>query len=172
MSGVLIEIDNSTEHTELNDAGCQYIHEYSTNEKKIIINKIKMLSKIEHVEIFKMLKNNNIKYTENSNGIFINFININNKVIVLLDNFINFCLENKDTLVENEKIIKEKQNIVDTKYSSSSSSCSDDEDTPSEELFVTNIDGSKINLKKIKPIYTGIQAKIIKNYKDGVKLNK
>lgn len=157
----------STVNTEVKD-----MHEYSIVEKKEIVNKIKMLSKIEHIEIFKIFKKNNIKYTENSNGIFINFMNIDDSVITSLDKFIKFCYKNKDSLVEKENILNEKKNIIENKYYSSSSSNSDEEIISDHDEEHASVDGSKIVLKKNKPTYTGIKAKIMKNYKVGVKTNK
>ena len=154
------------------DTDVKDIHEYSIVEKKELVNKINMLSKIEHIEIFKIFKKNNIKYTENSNGIFINFMNIADSVITLLDKFIKFCYKNKDSLVEKENILNENKNIIENKYYSSSSSNSDEEIISDHDEEHNNVDGSKIVLKKDKPTYTGIKAKIMKNYKVGVKTNK
>ena len=162
------EINNNSHNKDIN----KNIHEYSIIEKKEIVNKIGTLSKIEHIEIFKILKKNNIKYTENSNGIFINFINVDNHIIESLDEFIKFCYKNKDSLVENENILNEKKNIIENKYYSTSSSNSDDEIQYDYEEESNNIDGSKINLKKNKPKFTGVKAKIMNNYKVGVKTNK
>jgi hypothetical protein len=171
---------NNTSYSNLNlENDIKYIknklktHNFTINEKKEIINKIKTFSKIEHIEIFKIIKDNGVKYTENSNGIFINFVNIENNVIKLLDNFINFCSKNKDALVEKEIIINQNKNIIENKYVSSSSSNSEGDISSSEDEDETrDIDGSKINLKKNKPTYTGIKAQIIKNYKDCGRLNK
>ncbi len=148
-------------------------YKFSVLEKKEIVAKILMLSKIEHIEIFKIFKKNNIKYTENSNGIFINFMNIDDSVIALLDNFIKFCYKNKDSLVEKENILNEKKNIIENKYYSASSSNSDEDVIlKQEDDSVGGVDGSKINLKKNKPTFTGVKAKIMNNYKVGVKINK
>jgi len=149
-------------------------YEFSVLDKKEIVTKIQMLSKIEHIEIFKIFKKNNIKYTENSNGIFINFMNIDDSVITSLDKFIKFCYKNKDSLVEKENILNEKKNIIENKYYSASSSNSDDDVVPEheEEGDSDSIDGSKINLKKNKPTFTGVKAKIMNNYKVGVKTHK
>ena len=57
---------------EIND----YI--YTSNDKRKIISNIKKLSKIEHIEVFKIIQKEEIKYSENSNGIFINtFLSLN-----------------------------------------------------------------------------------------------
>ena len=168
----IVNESNIENHIESIQIKINNIRQYTVIEKKEIVNKIKSLSKIEHIEIFKILRRNNIKYTENSNGIFINLINIDNNIIKQIDQFISFCLNNKDSLVEKENIINEKKIIIDNKYYSSSSSNSDEETTIEDNYENKNIDGSKINLKKNKPTYTGIKAKIMKNYKEGVRLNK
>ena len=168
----IVNESNIENHIESIQIKINNIRQYTVIEKKEIVNKIKSLSKIEHIEIFKILRRNNIKYTENSNGIFINLINIDNNIIKQIDEFISFCLNNKDSLVEKENIINEKKIIIDNKYYSSSSSNSDEETTIEDNYENKNIDGSKINLKKNKPTYTGIKAKIMKNYKEGVRLNK
>ena len=104
----IVNESNIENHIESIQIKINNIRQYTVIEKKEIVNKIKSLSKIEHIEIFKILRRNNIKYTENSNGIFINLINIDNNIIKQIDEFISFCLNNKDSLVEKENIINEK----------------------------------------------------------------
>ena len=166
------KIHNNTIHDSEADDKVNNIRKFSVLEKKDLVAKIRMLSKIEHIEIFKIIKKNNIKYTENSNGIFINFMNIDDNVITLLDKFIKFCYKNKASLVEKENILNEKKHIIENKYYSTSSSNSDEEVISEHYTENNNIDGSKINLKKNKPTFTGIKAKIMNNYKVGVKTNK
>lgn len=146
---------------------------YTLSDKQMIIKNIKELSKIEHIEIFKILKNKNIKYSENSNGIFVNFNNIPNNIIGELYNFIKFCLKNKEELKKNEEFILQNKSIIENSIETNnirkchSPSTSDDEND--NEIIIPDdiitMDGTKINLKKDKPVYKGIKAKIMKNYK-------
>jgi hypothetical protein len=48
----------------------------------------------EHTEIFKILINNNIKYTENSNGIFVNMNKLNDSCIRDINLFLTFINNN------------------------------------------------------------------------------
>lgn len=67
-------------------------------KKNYIIQKVKNLSKFEHIQIFKLLTKHNIKYSENSNGVFVNLNYLSEAIITKIINFINFCIENKQLL--------------------------------------------------------------------------
>ena len=47
-------------------------------QKKEIINKINTLTNIQQKEIFNIIKRNNINYTFNKNGVFIDITKIDN----------------------------------------------------------------------------------------------
>tara|TARA_Y100000768_G_C23864105_1_gene627187 strand:+ start:171 stop:458 length:288 start_codon:yes stop_codon:yes gene_type:complete len=72
--------------------------------KKTLINDIKNLSKNEHIQIFHIIKNANIKYTENNNGIFINLNNINDNILYKLIDFIKYTKFNNNELEKIDKI--------------------------------------------------------------------
>jgi hypothetical protein len=99
----------------------EYNKEYNIDEidnlKKYIIDMVKTFTKFEHIEIFQIIKKNNIKYTENSNGIFVNLNYLPINILKKIEHFINFCLKNKDCLQkeisERDKI---KQLISESKY--------------------------------------------------------
>lgn len=73
-------------------------------KKKKLINDIKNLSKNEHIQIFHIIKNANIKYTENNNGIFINLNNINDEILYKLIDFIKYTKFNNNELEKIDKI--------------------------------------------------------------------
>lgn len=76
-------------------------------KKKYIIDTIKNFSKFEQVEIFKILKKNNVKYSENNNGIFINLNIVSENTLDEVELFINFCITKKNCLqIEKNKIDK------------------------------------------------------------------
>lgn len=61
------------------------------------INKLKKLNKIisklekcHHIKIFNIIKNNNINYSENRNGIFINLNEVSNKIIEEIEKYIEY----------------------------------------------------------------------------------
>tara|TARA_Y100000996_G_C22461737_1_gene618364 strand:+ start:377 stop:682 length:306 start_codon:yes stop_codon:yes gene_type:complete len=71
--------------------------------------KIEKLSNQHHIEIAKIFKNNNIKLTENNNGIFIKLNNIPTTVIQQIKNYLLFISsqENLINIDENKKEILE-----------------------------------------------------------------
>jgi hypothetical protein len=87
--------------------------EWTTRDKKHLIEKIGLLSQTEHDEIFKIIQMGHqdlgcdTTYTQNNNGIFINITNANNDVMRKVDDFVDFCLKNKDELDEYDKRINE-----------------------------------------------------------------
>jgi hypothetical protein len=61
---------------------------------KTLREKINNLEEYEHIEIFKILRKNNIKYTENNNGVFINMNKLSEKSIEDIESFISFINNN------------------------------------------------------------------------------
>ena len=78
-------------------------------EKKRLIENIQKLSKLELKEIFILLKNKNIEYSINKNGIFINLKNFDEKLIKELQDYVIFCKNNKIFLKNN---IKKNNNLI------------------------------------------------------------
>merc|ERR1712072_1269384 len=90
------------------------IQEYDTytnnKDRKYLKTVINQLSETEHIEIFKIIKNETDKFTENNNGIFINLSNLSDKIILKIVDFVNYCIKNKKML-DNEK--KERDSIIE-----------------------------------------------------------
>tara|TARA_Y100001970_G_C14220205_1_gene852180 strand:+ start:2254 stop:2559 length:306 start_codon:yes stop_codon:yes gene_type:complete len=80
---------------------------FNIKEKKQLVKDISNLNKIEHIEIFKIFKKDNIKYTENSNGIFINLNKVDDKTLLKVRNFLNFYNNNNKKL--NDYTIKRQE---------------------------------------------------------------
>lgn len=73
-------------------------------KKKFIIDKSKILKEEEHIEIFKIIKKHEIKFTKNSNGVFINLNKLSNVIIEEIHKFVSYCIENKNLLkIDNNK---------------------------------------------------------------------
>ncbi len=68
-------------------------------EKRQLIEQIANLGVTEHAEIFKLI-GKNVKYTQNSNGVFLNFKDLSDDVVEQIEKFVDFCLENKTHLDE------------------------------------------------------------------------
>lgn len=66
------------------------MNELDYNDKKILVNNIKNLNKKDlYKQIFILLLENNIKYTNNKNGVFFNINNLNDSLIRKINEIIN-----------------------------------------------------------------------------------
>lgn len=70
-------------------------------KKNYIISNVKNLHKYEQIQIFKICKNYKVKFSENSNGIFINLNYLAEFILYQIILFIKFCIKNK-TLLDKE----------------------------------------------------------------------
>ena len=77
---------------------------------KYIINKTKKLNKIQHIEIYKILRENKIFLTKNNNGIFVELFGLDKNIIHKLYNYIQYCISNNELLLEKEREIKKEKN--------------------------------------------------------------
>ena len=77
-----------------------------------IKNKIENMNTENHIEIAKILKNADIKLTENNNGIFINLTNLSNNILELLINYIEH-IKNQDDIL---KIIETKKEKIENTF--------------------------------------------------------
>ncbi len=139
--------------------------------KKDLVKEISNLSNNEHIEIFKIIRNRTDKYTKNDNGIFINISILDNETINMIKNFVIFCLDNKERLEEKEEIIRTEQDKMFKKNENKKKeeniikTISVQQDDKIKDIIEDDMEGIKISLKKLKPKYIGVKAKIIKNYK-------
>ena len=69
---------------------------------KTLRDKIQNLEKIHQKYILKIFCANNVPYTENSNGVFINMINIPDHIIEELYKYLNYVNIQENFLVEGE----------------------------------------------------------------------
>ena len=81
-----------------------------TSELQKIKSKIEKLDKNESVEIFKILVKNDINYSQNNNGVFIDLNYLNEICLIEIKAFLDFIEENKKHI--NEIEIKIKQNKI------------------------------------------------------------
>ena len=87
-------------------------------KKKFIIEKVQNFNQFEQVELFKIFRKENISYSENNNGIFINLNLVNNKIINKIEKFIKYCILKKEHL-NKEKIKQENlKNLLTSKNKS------------------------------------------------------
>lgn len=62
----------------------------SESELKNLKDLIGKLEDFQKTEIFKIISDNDIKYTQNKNGVFLNMKNLNDKCINNINNYLNF----------------------------------------------------------------------------------
>ena len=157
----------------------------SVKEQLFIKNSIKHLSKNEHIEIFKIISSDTDKYSENNNGIFINLSKLSNLTLNKIYNFINYCINNKKILEEENNARKSIKNIIDNEkndcitHESNLNNYIDIDESIKEISYNVQESINKIeediinsshninknenyNIKK----YTGIRAKIIKKCRE------
>jgi hypothetical protein len=158
---------------------------YSTDnfiiKKKKLIDICKNLTKLEYVEIFTIIKEDNCQYSENKNGIFINLSNINEYTVDKIFSFLNFIKHKKEDLIKHEEIINNvKKNIDETNKNNDITV--NNEIEKNEYIYYNEIETetnylvfssdededieNKISLKKKKTKYSGKKAKMIKSIKD------
>ena len=82
---------------------------------KKIKNNISKLSTIELEEIFKILYKNNSNYTKNNNGIFINLNCLDEEILTIIDNYINFCFKSHNEINKYENICNILNSSINTK---------------------------------------------------------
>lgn len=80
----------------------------TNKDKRLLIEKISGLGTTEHAEIFKLI-GDTVKYTQNSNGIFLNFKDLSVEVVEKIQRFVDFCLENKTQLDEYDLKLNERK---------------------------------------------------------------
>jgi|UniRef100_A0A6C0C5P0 hypothetical protein len=90
------------------------------NELKLLRDYIEKMDSIHQIHIFKILKDNDIEYTENTNGVFINMTLLNNQTLRNINNFIKYVDLQKEQLetVEDIKAKYQKEFYKDNKENS------------------------------------------------------
>lgn len=62
-------------------------------DRKHFLDNLKNLSKTEHEHILKILKAEDAKFSENSNGVFFDVSTISSELFSKLQTYMNFCME-------------------------------------------------------------------------------
>jgi hypothetical protein len=85
---------------------------FTNKDKKLLFEKISTLSRTEHEEIFKIIKDKT-SYSKNNNGVFFNMSSLPSDIIGEIKKFVDYCLGNKKDLDEYDKKINDcKMNIT------------------------------------------------------------
>lgn len=65
-------------------------------------NQIENIEKIHHIKILNILKNNNIKYSENRNGIFVNMTSFDSQTIDNIEKILSYIKTQEKSLIDVE----------------------------------------------------------------------
>jgi hypothetical protein len=66
-------------------------------------NKIEKMSVLQHVELFRIIKSNDVDFNENKNGIFINLSSTDCEVVKKLQEYTEYIEEQQHIINEQEK---------------------------------------------------------------------
>ena len=61
-----------------------------TDNLQLLRNQIEKLDKVHHIGILKILKENTVQYSENTNGIFINLTKVNDIIIEIIKKYVTY----------------------------------------------------------------------------------
>lgn len=67
------------------------------DERKNFLEDLKLLNKDEYTELFRILKKNNVEFSENSNGVFFDLVNVPNTIFIQFLEFMNLCKDQKNS---------------------------------------------------------------------------
>lgn len=74
------------------------------NNLILLKNQIENIDKIHHIKILNILKNNNIKYLENRNGIFVNMTSFDSQTIDNIEKILSYIKTQEKSLIDVETI--------------------------------------------------------------------
>tara|TARA_A100001015_G_C15000130_1_gene718098 strand:+ start:277 stop:738 length:462 start_codon:yes stop_codon:yes gene_type:complete len=88
------------------------INTFSYQEKKKMVYKIEQIkNKKIYIKLFKLISNDNIKFTDNNNGIFINMNSLSNKSLHKINDFLNSYNKSNDIIATDTN-----NSTIDTDY--------------------------------------------------------
>lgn len=157
--------------------------------------KIEELSYDQQLEVFRIIHDNNIEYSENANGVFINLSTLDTKIVRKINKHIKYCKDKQKELCkttqEMDKLRREMGDCLEE--TDETAPIKDDGFVPIETVYTntsyrinnlaeeddciegyegditksTNINKSKLNdlLKQEKKSFSVTKSKIIKNFK-------
>lgn len=79
----------------------------SRDSRRQFYDDINILSKGEQEEIFRIIKKNNVSFSENSNGVFFDIATLDDDIFEKLQTFMNFCKEQRRSQAARDKQLEE-----------------------------------------------------------------
>ena len=103
------EINDAINDNIIND---DFLNNDILSKKKKLIDLTNNLTKIEYIEILNIIQKDNCPFSNNSNGIFVNLTNIENKTIDKIFDFLKFTKQKKEELEEKEIYLEKFKNDI------------------------------------------------------------
>jgi len=88
---------------------------FDYSSMKRMIEKIGMLGESEQYQIFNIIRENKQKYTENQNGIFINFNQLNSGTLQTINQYVNFFEKQKQSFENHNKLLESMETLINNK---------------------------------------------------------
>jgi hypothetical protein len=82
------------------------------DERKLFSDEVKLLTKNEMEEIYKILKSSNAEYSENSNGVFFDVSKLPATIFSEIQQFMIFCKKNRDDFTIHEEDCRNAQDAL------------------------------------------------------------
>jgi hypothetical protein len=82
------------------------------DQRKLFADEIKLLTRNEMEEIYKLLKAKKAEYSENSNGVFFDVSKLPAEIFSELQNFMVFCKKNREEFSLHEEAQKRAQEAL------------------------------------------------------------
>ena len=76
-------------------------------ERQLLIQQVQHLGETEHREIFNIIVRHDIRYMQNNNGFFIDVETIPSDVLMMVQQFVDYCYQNKNHLDEYDNRMNE-----------------------------------------------------------------
>lgn len=75
-------------------------------KRKKVWETVKFLNKSEQEELFRIIKQAGVEYSENTNGIFFDIGKLEQSVLEMISQFIEFCQQNRVNFDERDKALE------------------------------------------------------------------
>ena len=81
-------------------------------KRKKVWETVKFLNKSEQEELFRIIKQAGVEYSENTNGIFFDIGKLEQSVLETISQFIKFCQQNRVNFDERDKALETLRQVV------------------------------------------------------------
>ena len=72
--------------------------------RKALLTEITRISRIEHLEIYRILKDSETEYSENHNGVFFDVCKLPAETYTKMKEFLDFCKKNREEFAAREEV--------------------------------------------------------------------